>query len=123
MKGSISVDNCSQSDLDDLLTRFIVDLPTHRGIPKNQILKDALVDLTKYHSGGSKPSITSFIRVCDCLEICPGKATLMACWVKEQRITYQQAICMLLHREKYEHLFDGFQFGVIKLLEKDQKTI
>jgi len=57
------------------------------------------------------------------MELCPGMVTQLACWVNKGMITYQQALNMLLHWEKYEHLFDGFQFGVIKLLEKDHKTI
>ncbi|MFA5814598.1 MAG: hypothetical protein WC865_03145 [Bacteroidales bacterium] len=117
MRGSNSVDNYSQSNLDDLLTRFIVDLPAHRGIPKSQIFKDALVDLTKYHTGGSQPSITSFIRVCEYLKLCPGIVTLFACWVNQGIITYPQALQILSNWTDYEHLLNGFQHGMTKLLD------
>jgi len=119
MKGLNSVDNCGQSNLDDLLTRFIVDLPAQRGIPKSQILKDAFVDLTKYHTGGSQPSINSFIRVCDYLKLCPGMVTQLACWVNQGIITYPQALHILSNWTDYESLLNGFQYGMTKLLDNN----
>jgi hypothetical protein len=111
----------SRLSLEEIITRLIVDLPANRSIPKSTILRDAQVDLAKYHPGGSQPSITSFVRVCDYFEMCPGMVTLIACWVMEQRITYQQAIHMVNHWEQYQPILDGFQFGVIKQLENVRK--
>ena len=105
----------------DVLTRIIVDLPAQYEIPKSLILLDASVDLSKYHSGGSQPSITSLIRVCDYLELCPGVVILFASWVNQEIITYPQALHILSHWPVYEHLLDGFQYGIIKLLNKNPK--
>ncbi|TSA36121.1 MAG: hypothetical protein D4R64_08350 [Porphyromonadaceae bacterium] len=93
-----------------------MDLPDQCNITKSQILRDTSVDLTKYHLLGSQPGMASFIRVCDYLKLCPGIVTLFACWVNQQIITYPQALQILLHWPEYEHLLDGFQYGVIKLL-------
>ncbi|TSA30194.1 MAG: hypothetical protein D4R68_01115 [Ignavibacteriales bacterium] len=121
MQGSNSEVNFSRTNLCDVLTRLIVDLPAQYGIPKSQILLDASVDLAKYHPGGSQPGITSLIRVCDYLELCPGVVTLVACWVNQRIITYPQALHILSNWTNYEHLLNGFQHGMIKLLDKNPK--
>ncbi|TSA36115.1 MAG: hypothetical protein D4R64_08320 [Porphyromonadaceae bacterium] len=88
MKNPLISNSPDQAALNNLLIRFIVDLPDHCNITKTQILWDTSVDLTKYHLLGSQPGMASFIRVCEYLKLCPGIVTLFACWVNQQIITY-----------------------------------
>jgi hypothetical protein len=108
----------NQMEIENLITRLIVDLPAQRNIPKSQILKEAFVDITKYHVGGSQPSINSCIRVCEYLHIRTGIVFILANWVDERIISYPQALHILNHWSDYEHLLDGFSYGMLKLLDK-----
>ena len=104
---------CPTNSLEVILTNFVIDLAFRKTYTKTRIRQETGVDLTKYYNGGSIPTINSLTKVFEFLELSPGCVVLLAYWVSQDFVSYSCAIEILANWNKYQHLHDSFQFGII----------